>query len=258
MYEFKFLGTGDAFPFDYNQPDMNKQNWQSNVLLTAPSGKRLLIDCGSLIQFAMGDYGFKSVDIDTVYVSHPHGDHCGGLEYFGLTTLFNPAVPKPKLITNEDMVDDIWVEGLSSLQGVHATLNTYFDVHALKKSETFDWEGITFQPVQVIHYMSGFDIVPSYGLLFEVNGKKCFFTSDTQHCPNQITEFYNWADIIWHDCETSPFPSGVHAHYTELVPGLSDAVKAKTWLYHYHPGAKADCVADGFAGWVEKGQAFTL
>jgi uncharacterized protein YfaQ (DUF2300 family) len=68
---------------------------------------------------------------------------------------------------------------------------------------------------------------------------------------------YKKADVIFHDCETSPieFASEVHAHYEDLKT-LPDEVRAKMWLCHYQDGPKPDCVKDGFAGWVEQGQTF--
>lgn len=63
------------------------------------------------------------------------------------------------------------------------------------------------------------------------------------------------ADVIYHDCETSPFKSGVHAHYNDLKT-LPSATKAKMWLYHYQPGEKPDALADGFLGYATKGQSY--
>jgi len=104
--------------------------------------------------------------------------------------------------------------------------------------------------------MSGYKICHSYGLLIkEQNGEVIFFTADTQFAPNQVKDFYKVADVIFHDCETSPFKSGVHAHYEELK-GLEAGTKAKMWLYHYQPNPAQDAVADGFKGFVQKAQEF--
>mgnify|MGYP001025512325 CR=1 FL=1 len=59
----------------------------------------------------------------------------------------------------------------------------------------------------------------------------------------------------FHDCETSPFPSNVHAHYNDLK-SLPKNIKEKMWLCHYNDGDKPDCIKDGFAGWVQQGQVF--
>jgi ribonuclease BN (tRNA processing enzyme) len=90
--------------------------------------------------------------------------------------------------------------------------------------------------------MDGYSIVPSYGLMIDdpdvVIGKfnkpaKIFFTGDTQFAPKQLMTFYDQADLIIQDCETSPFKSGVHAHYNELIT-LPAEIKSKMVLVHYN------------------------
>lgn len=247
-----FLGAGAAFTME---------NWQSNMLLEAASGKRLLIDCGSDIRWSLKEAGYGVNDVDAIYISHLHADHTGGIEFVAFCTFFNPMAPKPQMFINRKLGKELWERtlqgGMGSIQGQITSLDTYFNVTSLAKNECFIWEETEFRLVQVIHYMDGFDIVPSYGLLFEINGTKYFITTDAQHAPHQIQDFYNISDVIFQDCETSPFKSGVHAHYTELVE-LDDTTKAKMHLYHYQDGDKPNCKKDGFGGWVKKGQVFEL
>ena len=65
--------------------------------------------------------------------------------------------------------------------------------------------------------------------------------------------------MIFHDCETSPFKSGVHAHYDELKT-LKNDVKNKMWLYHYQPNTLTEekVQQDGFAGFIKKGLDFDI
>jgi ribonuclease BN (tRNA processing enzyme) len=259
-----FLGTGNASTLPESR-DLNECDFQSNILLES-GNRKLLLDCGGDIRFSLMLAGKRLIDITDVYISHLHADHTGGLEHLMFNTYFHPAIPRPNMFINEKLSVELWTEtlrgGAGSLQGRIADLPTYFDVHAIGKNGTFIWEGVEFRLVQVIHYMDGFDIVPSYGLLFKPSpdAPTIFWTSDTQFCPVQIRDFYAMSDLIFHDCETiyrdgKPGKSGVHAHYADLVT-LPEATKAKMHLYHYHPGEKPDCVADGFAGWIKRGQVF--
>lgn len=91
------------------------------------------------------------------------------------------------------------------------------------------------------------------GMMFKINEQTVFFTSDTLFAPHQLVKFYSMSDVILHDCEVAKFKSGVHAHYEDLKH-LEDAIKKKMWLYHYQPGDKVDCTADGFQGWLKKKQ----
>ena len=243
-----FLGAGSAFTME---------NRQSNMIIEH-NGKKLLIDAGSDVRFSLKLMGYSFKDIDEVYISHLHADHCGGLEWLGFITYFTPGVLRPKLHISQNMVAPLWTNtlsgGMASLEGTIATLDTFFDVNAIPANGGFTFEGIHFQLIQTIHIMDGFSFCPSYGLMFEYNGKKNFITSDTQFSPSQISRLFTMADAIFEDCETG-FKSGVHAHYSDLKT-LPAEIKAKMWLYHYNDGQLPDAVADGFLGFVKKGDVF--
>lgn len=257
--KFKFLGAGSAF----TNP-ATSGNYQSNMVITSDTGKNLLIDCGTQAHMAMHEQGLHAHegDIDAVYISHLHADHIGGMEEFGFKTFFYPGIERSRLFGNENVLGDLWETlkgGMASLQNQTACLETYWDVTRVQPNGSFNWEGQCFDLVQVVHIVNDREFVPSYGLRFNVKGLKYFLTTDAQHAPNQIQDFYNSSDVIFQDCETLPkeYASGVHANYFELL-NLNDETRAKMWLYHYQDGDKPDCVADGFKGWVEKGQEFIL
>ena len=98
-------------------------------------------------------------------------------------------------------------------------------------------------------------ISPSYGLMFLADDIKVFITTDTQYSPSQLGNFYETADLIFHDCEIAKHKSHVHAHYDELI-NLPLAIKNKMWLYHYNSSKLPDAKKDGFRGFVKKGQCF--
>ena len=256
-FEVTFLGSGSAF---YVGAHLG-ENWQSNVLIKSPSGRRLLIDCGTDIRFSLKEQGLTAADIDDVFISHLHADHIGGLEWLAFSTKFSPLERKPNIWLHQSMIKDLWSHslkgGLGSLEGEDASIHSYFDVHPIRENKGFMWEDVYFQLVQVMHIMDGYKILPSFGLLFTLGSTRIFFTADTQYAPTQISQFYRSADLILQDCETSPSRSGVHAHFEQLVTLPAD-IKKKMWLYHYQPGVKKDSCTEGFAGWVEKGKTFTF
>jgi ribonuclease BN (tRNA processing enzyme) len=249
-----FLGTGSAFTIGAN-------NYHSNMLLENDAKERLLIDCGSDARFSLYEQGFSFRDIEDVYISHLHADHAGGLEWLAFSRHFDEDCDKPTLHICETLVDDLWNKvlsgGLSSLQATIANLSTYFNIDPIKVNSTFRWKKLELRIVQTVHIMSGYTLVPSYGLLFEADGLKVFITTDTQFCPHQIMDFYHEADIIFHDCEISKKLSGVHANYRELKT-LSPELRKKIWLYHYNPEELPDAKKDGFRGFVKKGQCFNF
>jgi len=225
-----FLGTGSAF---------TTLNYQTNILIQK-NGKNFLIDAGSDIRFSLKNVGLSYKDIDSVYVSHLHADHAGGIETLAFCSFFDPSRKESiTLYGSGDVLtrgwDTCWKGGLESIQGYLQKLSDYFKcVYTITPNANFYWENIKFIPVQVVHIMNGYSIVPSWGLMAhdEDTNKKVFFTTDTQYCPHQINDFYNMADVIIQDCETSPFRSGVHANYEDLKD-LPENVKQKMILVHY-------------------------
>jgi ribonuclease BN (tRNA processing enzyme) len=249
-----FLGSGSAFT-------IGPENYQSNILLEKDNDS-LLIDAGTDLKCSSRDQGKSYLDFKNVYISHLHGDHCGGLEWLALTTFFDETDPqKPRLFCARPILELLWDHalsaGLSTLPSVQASIDTFFEVHPIRSHEGFFWQSIKFQLVQTIHYYSGYELMPSFGLIFNVNKNRIFITTDTQAAPSQLLSFYEEADIIFHDCETLKHPSGVHAHYTELMQ-LPKHLKKKMWLYHYNPGQLPEAKKDGFLGFVMKGQSFSF
>ena len=268
-----FAGVGSAF--------CGADQWQTNAVLTddnppAPpdrprDAKHLLIDCGSDARFSLKELGVELKDIERVYISHLHADHVGGLEWLAFSTFFAPHIQRPILHASNDLIYELWYStlrgGLESIQGEVAELGTYFNVLPVRPNDDFRWHGVIFQPIQTVHIVSGYKITHSYGLMIDLVGiadmkkegvvRRVFFTGDTQFCPKQIEAFYAQSDLIFQDCETTPFKSGVHAHYDDLNT-LPAEVKAKMWLMHYQAGNVSQDHAreDGFAGFVVKGQSF--
>lgn len=249
-----FLGSGSAFT-------VGAGNFQSNMLLINEQGKKLLIDCGSDIRFSLHAIGLSYLDITDIYISHLHADHAGGLEYIGFSTKFDPRCQKPTLYTSRELASELWNRtlsgGMRAIEGEVADLDTFFDVHKLKRYEYFVWEDIQFNLIKVVHVDTGYYVMPSYGLFFEINGIKIFLTTDTQFNLVELAEYYERADIIFHDCETAKFPSRIHAHYEELLT-LQSRIRHKMWLYHYQPGELPEAVKDGFCGFIKRGQIFNF
>ena len=249
-----FIGTGSAFT-------VGEGNYNSNILLEADNSKKFLIDCGSDARHALHELGLSAKDIDNVFITHLHADHAGGLEWLGFSRKFISKSPKPNLYISESLNNRLWDHtlsgGMSSLDEEKASLESYFAPHLLEENAEFEWEDSHFKTVRTKHVSDGGCSLPSFGLFIQNNESKIYITSDTQFTPETLEPYYRDADVIFHDCETGNFKSGVHAHYDDLVT-LHEEIKSKMWLYHYSPGALPDAKSAGFKGFVKKGQSFVI
>ncbi len=79
MIRVRFLGSGDSFG--------SGGRFQTCILVEAAS-YRFLIDCGATSLVAMKRAGVDPGSIDTVLLTHFHGDHCGGVPYLILDGQF--------------------------------------------------------------------------------------------------------------------------------------------------------------------------
>ena len=249
-----FLGSGSAHT-------VGADNFQSNMMLIADSGRRLLIDCGSDVRWSLAKQGLSHLDITDIYISHLHADHIGGLEYVGFQTKFDPRCQRPRLYIEASLAGPLWNHalrgGMGVITGMETTLETFFDLHAVTKNQSFQWEGVRLEPIPAVHVSGMHETVHSYGLLIEHDDFCAFLTTDTQFTPGRLDACYAKADVIFHDCETGPARTDVHPHYDRLIQ-LPPAVRNKTWLYGYPPGPLPDAAAAGFRGFVRAGDSFEL
>lgn len=251
-FKITFLGSGSAFT-------VNSDNYQSNVLLQKDNDT-LLIDAGGDIRFSLNEQKLSYLDIKSLYISHLHADHVGGVEWLALNTFFDPQYKnKPNLFISEKILADLWERslsgGLRTLYTENATLETFFNTHPIQDQGSFIWNDIHFDLIESIHVKSKCAVMPCYGLMMKYKENHIYFTADCQFFPKHFLALYEKATLIFHDCEILEKATGVHTHYKQLCT-LDESVKKKMWLYHYNPGKLPDAVADGFLGFVEKGQSF--
>jgi ribonuclease BN (tRNA processing enzyme) len=246
-----FLGVSAAFSVGDNV-------FQSNMLIESDSGYKLLIDCGSDARHSLFAEGYTFSDIDAVYISHLHSDHCGGLEWLGFSKNFIDG-KKTKLFISYDQTDRLWNNvlsgGMCSIEDKQASLASFFDIKSIHNR--FTWENYHFQLVRTIHSISNGEIMPSYGLFITTNTQKIFISTDTRFSPESLQPLYDRADLIFHDCETAEKLSGQHAHYNELKT-LDSKTREKIWLYDYNCGPLPDAKKDGFRGFLVRGQRFNF
>lgn len=252
--KLQFAGCGSQFA--------SREQYQSNMVLTAASGRRMLIDCGTDAKFSLSELNLAPADLDAVYISHLHADHIGGMEWLALSTLFSPEEKRLVLFCEEETLDDLWTKslrgGLDRIGGRDMVLSNYFDCRPLASNGSFAWEGLDLELVPTAHIPTPTSTLYCYGLLInppEVGAGAVYLTADTQYKPEGLMPHYQRASLILHDCETAPVHSSVHAHYDDLITLPAD-IRGKMWLYHYQLDPPQDAAADGFAGFVTKGQTF--
>jgi ribonuclease BN (tRNA processing enzyme) len=164
----RFLGSGDAF---------GSGGRLQTCILVESSGRRFLVDCGASSLIALKRAGVDPSDIDTVLVTHLHGDHFGGLPFLVLDGQFSRRT-RPLLVAGPP--------GL----GERATqaMEIFFpgSSRAERRFETTFLELEAGCPTAVAHLrVTGYEVVhacgaPPYALRVEVDGRTIVYSGDTE------------------------------------------------------------------------------
>ncbi len=87
--QIKLLGSGDAFG--------SGGRFQTCILIESDDSG-FLLDCGALALIAMKQFGVSLPDIDSIFITHLHGDHFGGIPFFILDSQLISRRSEPLLI----------------------------------------------------------------------------------------------------------------------------------------------------------------
>lgn len=240
--EILVLGTGHSESIRY---------FNNNAMVRTPTGN-LLIDCGVTIKHALDAQGMSLADIDAIYITHVHGDHCFGLERVACESKFKYG-KKVELIFHRDLYEELWEGTLKGSLGMNgdgdANIEHYFNVRILDESE-FTWGGIDFRLVPAVHTPNK----PVYGLLMN---SRIYWSSDTTAIPDIVEKL--GFEIGFHDVTLTDW-NPVHATIGSLLEKYSRQVRERLFLMSYedHFRDYQDMVEGDFAGFARQGMTVPL
>ncbi|MBA2778742.1 MBL fold metallo-hydrolase [Billgrantia kenyensis] len=242
MAVLTMLGVGHSEAIDH---------WNNNAMITA-NGRRLLIDAGYTIKFALQDQGLTPEDIHAIFITHVHADHCFGLERLAYECRFRYGT-KPTLILPPGVHDELWEHTLKGVMGQlgegPANLTDFFDLIILE-DHRFEFEGVSLEIFQNHHTPEK----PSFGLFINEN---LLYSGDTRAIPDIVIP--RAPKVILHDCTLTDY-NPVHASTQELIESYPAALRERMYLMSYEDHFKQhqDEVTREFAGFARQGQEFAL
>jgi ribonuclease BN (tRNA processing enzyme) len=165
----RFLGSGDAFGAG--------GRFQTCMHLQGDSGSPMLLDCGASSLVAMKRAGVEPADIETVALTHLHGDHFGGLPFLILDGQFRRR-QRPLLVGGPPGTEERLRTTMEALFPGSSRATRDFDVSVveLEPSAPLDLGPAAVTAFHVEH-ASG---APAYALRLALGGRQIAYSGDTQ------------------------------------------------------------------------------
>jgi ribonuclease BN (tRNA processing enzyme) len=164
----RFLGSGDAFG----------SGGRFQTCIHVESGaSQLLLDCGASSLIAMRRFGVDPQAIDTVILSHLHGDHFGGVPFLVLDGQFKRRT-RPLLVAGPPGVEKRVREAMEVFFPGSTRIERKFETRFV---ELADRVAVEAGPVHVTGYeVSHASGAPPFALRITGEGKVVTYSGDTE------------------------------------------------------------------------------
>jgi ribonuclease BN (tRNA processing enzyme) len=200
----RFLGSGDAFG--------SGGRLQTCILLEG-AGARCLLDCGASSLVALKRAGLDPNGIDSVLITHLHGDHFGGIPFLVLDGQFSGRT-RPLRIAGPPGLRDRAVAAMEVFFPGSSSARRKFEVELTELAPGISTAlgPLRVTPYEVVHACGA----PPFALRVEIDGRVVSYSGDTEWTP-ALVRAARGADLFI--CEAYYFEKLVpfHLDYQTLL-----------------------------------------
>ncbi len=220
----RFLGSGDAF---------GSGGRFQTCFYVRSEATHLLVDCGASSLVAMRRFGVDPLLIDTILISHLHGDHFGGVPFFIMDANYVSRRSKPLTVAGPPGLEARVFEAMEVLYpGVSQVRNTFaLEFVELPEETATTISSPVVTPYSVAH-PSG---APSYALRIALDDKILTYSGDTEWTDALIPASCG-ADLFVCECTYLEKGSGSHLDYQTLMDHRTELECRKLIVTHMNEG----------------------
>jgi len=235
-----FVGSGDAFGAG--------GRFQTCILVDAPE-TRFAIDFGASSLIALNQMQIDHNSIDTIVLTHLHGDHCAGIPFMLLDAMLGAKRQTPLTIVGPRQTEARLDEICEALMPGMGTMTPKFP---LEYVEVDVLEPMTVNDLTVTSYpaLHTAGTNPT-AVRVEVSGKVISYTGDsawTKHMPAVAEN----ADLFICECYFYEKPVPFHMNYPDIRDHRTELTAKRTVLTHFSremmaakDGLEDECAFDG-------------
>ncbi|MHA1574334.1 MAG: MBL fold metallo-hydrolase [Alphaproteobacteria bacterium] len=226
--QISIVGCGDAF---------GAGGRLQTSFYVRSGASRFLIDCGATTLVGMRRLGISLDEVDTVFITHLHGDHFGGLPWLLLDAKYMSGRPRPLIVVGPKEIEARFVALAEALYPNSSRAERTFDLVFVEyeTGQPLEVGSVTVTPFEV-HHPSG---ATPYALRFNVDGKVIAFTGDTGWIET-LFDVARGADLFITECfqydETLP----IHLDYKTIDANYDKLGAKQILLTHMGEGMLAE------------------
>ncbi len=214
------IGCGDAFG--------SGGRLQTSYHVEA-ADTRFLIDCGATTLMGLTRLGIDPNAIETIFISHLHGDHYAGLVWWLIHAQHVAKRTTPLTVIGPPTIKARFEMAAEALFPGSSTVSRRFDMRfrEVTKEAPLDVGCVHVAAFEVDH-PSG---APSHALRFDVAGKVLAFTGDTQWTESLVPAG-RAADLYIMECSSFEGSPRYHLSWTTIAKELDRIGAKRVMLTH--------------------------
>jgi ribonuclease BN (tRNA processing enzyme) len=216
----QFVGCGDAF---------GSGGRLNTCFHVVGQQANFLIDCGASSLVGLARLGIARDAIDTILITHFHGDHFGGVPYFILASHFARRAA-PLTLAGPPGIEGWYLRALDAAFEHFSEIKLGFDLRmvTLPPSVATDVGALRVTPFPVVHGNSG---GPFYGYRIAVENRVISFSGDTEWT-DTLVDVARGADLFITECYAYDKPIRYHLNFKTLSQNLPRLTAKKLILTH--------------------------